>query len=123
MPREAARRDQHHVETRRKAGEIGARAKKMHEGARDPTPLSRRHGLACCREIVASLHFDGGQDAAATGKEIDLPHRRAIPSRDDAISLEPQLPQAEEFGAVAAPERRTPALATHPPRPASANAR
>jgi hypothetical protein len=70
----------------------------LSEGRMTPNPLFGRlsdaSGLALGRgrlrriECTSALDLDEGEAAAAHGNEVDLPERRAVSAREDAIALE-----------------------------------
>src|ERR1700733_8333334 len=83
MTRPAARRHQHHIESRRERQEIGTAAEKMRQGADDALPLPRRDRFAGAGEIGARFHLDRGKNIAAPGDEIDLADWGFVAPRQD----------------------------------------
>ena len=108
MARQAAAVDQHHVESHRQRGQVGAgRAGRPRRRGRcggagagrataRPRPRDRARALT---SMIASV-------AAAPRDDVDLARRAAPAAREDAPAAQPQMPAAQQFGEPAAAPRR-----------------
>ena len=102
MFRPMARRSRHDIESKAQIAPFRMLGQEGRRCPLNPALLAWRHRFEGFGEGAARLDFDGRDDLAALGYQIDFADRRAVAPRQDAPAGEPQQQRAAPLGRMAA---------------------
>src|SRR3954452_10992906 len=108
MAGNAARCDEHDIESHTGPGQLRPCRQERSGGARNAPALPRRDGGYSIGDTGAGLDLDNREHLAAPRNDVDLAGRAAPVACDDPPSSHPQMNAAEKLGQIAAPARALP---------------